>query len=128
MGSEGYGEGQEGEADVGEKCGDCLGGGGQGGAGGADVVDKEDVFALEPFGMRETEDTPYVVQAFLVRELCLSLVRPDGTEIRADRNAGFGAESKAYLLTLVITSKTLFDEVHRHRYQHVNVRQKTGIE
>lgn len=74
MRSEGYGEGQEGEADVGYEGGDGLGGGGQGGAGGADVVDQEDVFASEPVGMIETEDALYIVQAFLMRELCLSLV------------------------------------------------------
>lgn len=74
MRSEGYGEGQEGEPDVGEKGGDGLGGGGQGGTGGADVVDQEDVFALKSFGMRKTEDATDIVQAFLMRELCLSLV------------------------------------------------------
>ena len=133
-----YGEGEDADADggadvetvvgvVAEGTEDGEGAGGGGGSGGDDVVDDEDVFALEAFGMGAAEDALYVSLTLFVGEVGLTFVVDDATDgAGEDRQVGHLTDAAGDAVALVVAATELATPMEGDGDDAVDVGEERG--
>lgn len=86
-----------------------------GGTGGHDVIDEDDVLALQGIGIMEGEGVADVLTPFLVRQGCLTDVEASADEgVGDDGSGGDGADALAEEFALVVATLALAVLGYRH--------------